>query len=504
MMRTSTHIYLLLALLSIPTLVCCRKEGNGFLSDEAIVFSPKGKPSTKALMDEDGINSDGNKLQVRDWLTDFTGTASWMGADNYYINEEIEYSSAASSWGYNSGVNYPWTVNGSHHFFAWLTYDAGLNETSDTFFGSPLTFVDTDAAPKRLTIPTHQMTIGGDLFDFMYSDVELVDAADHISGSPVTLEMNHLFTAFRIDILNNSGNRIRLKSVTLTGLYNNRGATVAFTANSPVVTYTDGSPASSDIALYSADPGTVFPSNDTRSNLTGWILMWPQTYTDLSESGASLHIEYNVIDTADQESDDLSSDLVLSDQTIFRRDYDGMDPGIRYSFLLQFKKSTIDLSFACLPWEYDTYDWDYSSTTASANSDQNRGGVLVFYRGTGDEAVAPTSEEWSAKTMRFNTTNEVLTGRFYVESPYTGQWYISPYPASAAQYFTFDPDPLTGDIDVHTDNGKVEFTVRPNADLSPTSTQTLYFNLYMYYNGDWHDVNSEFNRKNIKLVLDAN
>ena len=65
-------------------------------------------------------------------------------------------------------------------------------------------------------------------------------------------------------------------------------------------------------------------------------------------------------------------------------------------------------------------------------------------------------------------------------------------------------EPTSGDIDAYTDNGKVEFTVRANRDLSPSSNQTLFFNVAIYFNGEWHDANSEFNRKNIKLVLNAN
>ena len=132
-------------------------------------------------------------------------------------------------------------------------------------------------------------------------------------------------------------------------------------------------------------------------------------------------------------------------------------------------------------------------------------GVLAFYRyseETDDWTIQPTTDEWSAKAMRFSTRNEVLKGRFYIESPWEGRWQVIASPISAAQYFEITP--TSGDIDVFTDNGKCEFTVRANPNLSPSTNQNLYFSVQLFFNGEWHDANSEFNRKNIRLVLDAN
>jgi hypothetical protein len=95
-----------------------------------------------------------------------------------------------------------------------------------------------------------------------------------------------------------------------------------------------------------------------------------------------------------------------------------------------------------------------------------------------------------------------MKGRFYIEAPSSGRWQVDAFPLSAAQYFIIRPN--TAEIDVHSNNGMAEFTISVNPDLSPSVTQNLYFNISIYMNGDWHDANSEFNRKNIKLVLDAN
>jgi hypothetical protein len=330
-----------------------------------------------------------------------------------------------------------------------------------------------------------------------------VDASTRSSGTPVDLPLEHLFSAIGLTINNTSGNRVLLKSVVLKGMKNRRSARIDFTGSTPYVTTADIS--STDVILY-ASSNPLGDSYDNRdyvlplSEEKPFLLMWPQTFVDLE--GAQLLVEYNIQDALGVISDDLSATLDLSSQPVFRTSSTGMDAGTRYSFLLQFKKSTLDLYTRALPWEYEEYDWDYSEHSISARGGMFKDGVLAFYRGSGNDLTEPTSEEWAAKSMRFTTRNEVMTGRFYIEAPTSGVWQITTYPLSAAQYFIVSP--TSGEIDANTDNGKAEFTVRVNPEMAPIATQTLYFNVSLFFNGEWHDANSEFNRKNIKLVLDAN
>ena len=54
---------------------------------------------------------------------------------------------------------------------------------------------------------------------------------------------------------------------------------------------------------------------------------------------------------------------------------------------------------------------------------------------------------------------------------------------------------------VENEYGKVSFEVRANPDVdAPTSTQTAHFNISIYFGNEWHDANSEFNRKDFRLV----
>ena len=464
----------------------------------AIAFSAKDGDPTRALIDDAALKSEGNKLRVFDVLTGFTGNVSWMGEGNsFYINDSLVYV-GNPIWNYGSGRIYPWTANGTHKFFSWLRYDQDLDMYETDFFGSSF-----NTTTKVLSIPQKEMNVSTDQFDFMYSDVLSVDAASHTSGSSVNLQLHHFFTALNLNYSNTSGNRVLLKSITITGMKNRRSATLDF--SSSAVQVATSNLASTDIPLYTSTlpEGDTLIHEDRIKPLTDFILMWPQTYTELN--GATLVVEYNIIDSRDVVSDDLTANIVLDQQTLFSTNTTGMDAGTKYTFLLLFKKSTIEVSTRALPWEYETYDWDYSDHSISARGGTFRDGVLAFFRdanGAGTYLVEPTAEEWSAKTMRFNTRDEILKGRFYIEAPTSGRWQVTTFPLSAAQYFIIEP--TSDEIDVYTDNGKAEFTVRVNTNLNPATTQTLYFNVSIYFNGEWHDANSEFNRKNIKLQLYAN
>ena len=463
---------------------------------ENIVFSPVEQAGTKALLDNDGLHTADNRIRVLDAVSGFSGSADWMGETPYYINEDIVYD-GEPVWAFSSQRFYPWTADGSHRFFGWLAYDASLDLTAEDFFNEADLF---DPANMVFSIPTLTMDISTPVFDFLYTGLAPVEAAARSDSTPIDLPLQHLFTAMGLTIINTSGNAVLLKSVTLTGMKNIRSARIDFTGNAPAVTTDNIS--SSNVALFtSSEPsGDSYVSVDREEDLVPDILMWPQSYADLEN--ARLVVEYNIRDQYGIVSDDLSATIDLNDQAIFKTHLTGMDAGTRYSFLLQFKKSTIDLYTRALPWEYEEYDWDYAEHSISARSGMFKDGVLAFYRGVGITASEPTTDEWSARTMRFQTRNEIMTGRFYIEAPTSGLWQVSAYPLSSADYFIITP--TSGDINADVENGKAEFTVSVNPERIPNSTQTLYFNVSIFFNGEWHDANSEFNRKNIKLVLDAN
>ena len=499
-MRRNTA-YILIAMAALVS--CVKNQQEDEFSEEMITFAAQDNATTKALLNNSDLNSEENRIRVVDVLTEFTGSVSWMNDNSpYYINDEIvcpDSDEAAPVWDMSSGKSYPWTTNGTHHFFAWLSTDMSQTLTANSFFGTTLEI--SDPTNRQLSIPTKEMNRNTAQFDFIYSGVTAIDAAVRTVNTPVTLEFYHLFTGMNLTLNNTSGNTIILKSVTLTGMKNRRSATVSFTSAVPTVTTSNLS--STDITLFtSTNPDGDEYSSDftTVHQLAPTMLMWPQTNLELE--GDTLRVVYRIKNPHNVVSDEFTAKIAIRDQQFFSNNK-GMDAGNRYSLKLLFNSSSIDIMTSILPWEYEEYDWDYADHSISARSGVFKDGVLVFYRGTGDSAVSPTAEEWASKSMIFYTRDEVMTGRFYIEAPSSGRWQISPYPSTAARYFIISP--TSGEIDVtEPNNGKVEFTVRPNPDITPVTTQTLYFNVSMYFNGDWHDANSEFNRKNIKLIYNAN
>ena len=476
-----------------------------------ITFAPD-VASTKGLLNASGLNQSGTKIQVYDYISGFNGTVGNTTVTSSqtvkYFSDLIAYNGAAI-WPYwnastqapDATIAYPWTKTGTHSFFGWL-YEDGTSPgiaASDLFGSGQPSF---NESTRVLSFPTTTMSKASPQFDFSYSGVISVDAATHTTGA-VQMPLDHLFSALKLTLINTSGNTIMLKSVTLRGMKNRRSATIDFSADTPSVATDNLSSVDVPIFVSGSENGTEYPNLDHEIQLADFFLMWPQSYSELD--GATLDVVYFIKDVNDVVSDELSASMDLDNLIIFKTDSTGMVAGTKYTFMLQFKESTLDIYVRVLPWEYEAYDWDYSNRSISARSGMPKDGVLAFYRWNSTTSaydVQPTTDEWSAKTLRFTTRQEVLTGRFYIESPTSGRWQVTAYPASAASYFIVSP--TSGDIDVYTDNGLAEFTVRVNPDATPTSTQTLYFNVSMFFNGDWHDANSEFNRKNIKLVLDAN
>lgn len=527
MKRHILELFTLAAALAL-TAGCSRIEIPDPGSGEGIVFSPE-QASTKGLLDAANLAQTGTKIQVYDYITGFDGkvgnTTVSASQTVKYFSDLISYDSGVSTywpyWNSSTGapdvtIAYPWTKKGTHTFFGWLDTDgtaSGLSTT--TLFGANQPSLN--ESTRVLSIPMTTMGTATPQFDFSYSGVESVNAATRTAGTAVPMELQHLFTAFKLTVTNTSGNSILLKSVTLTGMKNSRSATIDFSAAPPTVATVVGT--SSPVTLYTYTPGAgedpyghefIYYDAELDELMPGaFLLMWPQTYAELD--GATLDVVYKVRTFTNEEhtqyndSDELTANVVLTNQNVFKQNRTGMDAGTKYVFNLQFKKSTLDIYTTILPWEYEAYDWDYSDHSISARSGMFKDGVLAFYRySVQDDAytVTPTTDEWSAKAMRFNSRSEVMKGRFYIESPREGRWQVIASPLSAAQYFVITP--TSGDIDAYTDNGKCEFTVSVNPDLSPQSTQNLYFSVQLFFNGEWHDANSEFNRKNIRLVLDAN
>ena len=224
--------YFTALLLSVSILASCSKSSG--IEEPVVPQEPEqptatlpnitfGKAVTKAMMDNADLHYNGNKIQVYDLLSNFTGTISgWTGNDPY-IEDEIEYN-GETVWKYVSEGVYPWTATGLHRFFGWLTYDkaANLNVTS---------LVTPTLSGTTLTVPAITFNTGTTQFDFMYSDMVERDAASK-NYSVVPLNFKHLFTAISVEVESKTDTKVNLKTISFEGLKNKNSATIAFNATS--------------------------------------------------------------------------------------------------------------------------------------------------------------------------------------------------------------------------------------------------------------------------------
>ena len=87
-----------------------------------------------------------------------------------------------------------------------------------------------------------------------------------------------------------------------------------------------------------------------------------------------------------------------------------------------------------------------------------------------------------------------------IYGPHSGEWALSVW-GDGADYFTVYP--TQGEINFDLSSGRqvVSFTVTPSTTAPDAGTEVaLHFNVAILLNGEWVDANSEFNRKDWKIV----
>ncbi len=236
--------------------------------------------------------------------------------------------------------------------------------------------------------------------------------------------------------------------------------------------------------------------------------MWPQTPEELG--AATIQVVYTIDEVYDPEDDTrlqvFTKNLAISDTGYFvdgEGNNLGLDAGKRYYINLLFKAKSIDLTVKVMPWDFTEFDLDYSSNSISARSDTENDGVIWLYTIGYDEnhnELAPIAG--NRNRLISLASNEKIKGTFHIASPSNGQWQITTYPADAAQYYRVEPSSgeITKDLVEGDRHGLVEFYIYPNGPVP--YQQTLHLNLSFRFNGEsqWRDGNSEFNRKDWRIV----
>jgi len=491
-------IFLLLTAGALAFLSCNTHDGEGLL-DSVIGFNTRVTP-TKALLSS--LDHDDTVVKVYDYLSNFNGTivvggttvtANQQEGEYFqYFSDDLIYPGGDGAWTYDSGNAYRWTRTGTHNFFGWLMDDAGNTGMNyQDFFGEDPDF-DTD--DMILSIPSKTLTTSSPQFDFLYAPKYSVASGSAGYGQVVPLQFSHLFTALKITIQNVSSNKVVLKSVTSSGIYNTKSAEIDFKNNT--VSYDDQSaanfiPALAEEFTMEANPDGTLANASTYTLWDTHKIMWAQTGAELEN--ATLLVTYDIYDNNNNPTE-YTSTIQLNKIRIGSTPITstGFEGGKKYTLTLQFKNGSIDLFPYVAPWDYTEESWDYAANSIAALSGtEHNDGVLILSK----DGVNGTNY-----TMEITNTSEIVDGDFYIAAPHHGRWQVSLYPAEAAQYFTLEPSSGNINEDFIVNNlGHVHFQIKASAN-TPEHTVTAYFNISIYMGNEWHDANSEFNRKNWKII----
>lgn len=485
-------------------------------------------PSTKALLNKADLKGGtvNPEVKIYDDLTDFVGTIT-VGNQTYvgtatqpvnvnYINDTMVWSEGQgenATWNFNSGIAWRWTRTGIHHFYGWLTKDpAGLQNNGT---GTAATF---NESTKVLSVPAITFTKDTPQFDFSYSDIVTKDVNSGISAAEsVNLPLRHLFSALAVSIQNGGNDVAHINSVALVGLRNSKSATVGYSGSTPVVNMAVAGEDTPYLTTL-ADPLTLNPGGSKYDLVTGSslvsgakahpYLMWPQTPEEVY--AMKIVVTYSLdgvyVEGSDTELAVFTKDLLLKDTGYFGTEENklGMDAGKKYYLNLQFKAKSIDLQLVVMPWDYTEYDLDFSASSISAKSDAPNEGVLwmetLTYDAAGNEVWHLGSRETREVTL---ASDRKVRGSFYIGSPHSGSWQVTTYTTPAGYEDRFRVEPSSGEITnelITTRQGYVTFFIYPNG---PVDAQVkLHFNVAFRFNGEtqWRDGNTEFNRKDWKVV----
>ena len=298
---------ILLALALLAAAQGCDKEPVPPQDTGAPIMLSAAESGTKALLDNDLFNTDGNRIQVYDFVNDGTTTSKHIDA---YAGPDVDSSSPlhveGTTWPFTDEINgteadvYQWTP-GVHNFFGWLAKDANMasNNTPESFFGNGFSF---EEETKVLTIPTKAINVTTPQFDFLYSDITSSEPINNY----VQMSFKHLFTAISFGIKNSGASSVTIDEIKIEKLYSSKSAEVKFTTSGtsgavdPIVTYIDGYQSSTPYMsfqpnltlasnthtnfIYSGNSWNTTSAVDVNTDISEerkYYIMWPQDANDV-------------------------------------------------------------------------------------------------------------------------------------------------------------------------------------------------------------------------------
>lgn len=430
-MRTR-KLNILLTISSIAVLALslssCHKEKpirNGYRINENAPLIVGGGVSTKTFFGSTNFNDAENRAKVFDFVTP-TGQVESAVAfidDELYANKAGNATEGTSgNWSWSlSGSTYFWTDSGSHRFMSYLTYDAGLDLTTQAFFGSDPAL---DASRKVLSIPAKTINATTPQFDFIYSNEVVRSMDEEVKDySSVPFVYHHLFTTFSIGIRNWTDTPITIKSFRLINMPDTKtGVTVTYNttpfggsvSNAMSINGTSGNAGNIffekddyDITLNETQ-GIADLFNPSNASTTNYI-MWPLRAEEIYD--ALQTIDENGLVEASANAPQMVITYTLSGNDITRTiPFPNVEwlAGKRYHFELQFIQKEIRLNYNVLPWNYEEMSLTYGK-------DAIQGEEIIY-----DPLTCIVDEENKTVTYSGHNINAV----FRITLPKNAAWIV--------------------------------------------------------------------------------
>lgn len=413
-----------LGILSLAAL-SCTKVGPEAVSDELIAVGAE-VAETKAMLD--GEFNSGSTITVYDWLDPTSGN------ERYHM-ENVGVLYNGSEWGYVVDYPHRWE-EGKHKFFGWITKDAGMNMTSDAFFGTNFKF-----ANQVLTIPEKKMDASAAQFDFVYSDIYNREYYKSVlnSGRYVELNMKHLFTAVSIGVENSTSSFVKIEKFKIENIPDTRSATIDFSDDATAVTYSawkNGATMTRELGVqpYEVSPGIIRGDIFTGSTDEKYMLLWPTEAQYLHSTDKLGTDEGNVTYPTTWK---MYIKYTIDGKTYEKRinfPNSSWEAGKKNQLTIIFADKMVDLKVQVKDWEYEEQNINYENETPSISS----GGAL----------------SWDSNISAVDASNKMVSivnaqpakAHFTLQTPIGGSWIVS----LVGDVNAFEVSPASGVIDSNT------------------------------------------------------
>ena len=404
----------------------CTKESSPEAGSDELIAVGAQVAETKAMLE--GEFNSGSTITVYDWLDPTSGN------DRYHMeNVGVQY--GGSEWSYVVDYPHRWE-EGKHKFFGWITKDAGMNITSDAFFGTELKL-----ANQVLTIPEKTMDASADQFDFVYSDIYYREYYKSVlnSGRYVELNMKHLFTAVSIGVENSTSSFVKIEEFRIENIPDTRSATINFSGDATAVTYSawkNGATMTRELGVqpYEVSPGIIRGDIFTSSIEEKYMLLWPTEAQYLHSTDKLGTDEGNVTYPTTWKMYIKYSIGGKSYEKRINFPNSSWEAGKKNLLTIVFADKMVDLKVQVKDWEYEEQNINYENETPSISS----GGAL----------------SWDSNVSAVDASNKMVSivnaqsakAHFTLQTPIGGSWIVS----LVGDVNAFEVSPASGVIDSNT------------------------------------------------------